>query len=104
VAVSPTIATMNAILQHVHFKKGLASLYVLHNGNARVVEFEVTERSKIAGKTLGKAGLPKNSIVAAIVRDGHTIIPHGDDSFYPGDRLIMFVRTNVLPRLADTIL
>jgi trk system potassium uptake protein TrkA len=104
VAVSPTIATMNAILQHVHFKKGLASLYVMHHGNARVVEFEVTERSKIAGKTLAKAGLPKNSLVAAIVRDGHTTIPHGDDSFYPGDRLIMFVRTNVLPRLADAIL
>jgi len=104
VAVSPTIATMNAILQHVHFKKGLASLYVLHQGNARVVEFIVTERSRIAGKTIAKAGLPKNSIVAAIVRDSRTIIPHGDDSIYPGDRLIMFARTNVIARLADAIL
>jgi len=104
VAVSPTISTMNAILQHVHFKKGLASLYVLHHGNARVVEFEVTERSKIAGKTLSRAGLPKNSLVAAIVRNSHTTIPHGDDSIYPGDRLVMFARTNVIPKLADAIL
>ncbi|MBM4248775.1 MAG: Trk system potassium transporter TrkA [Euryarchaeota archaeon] len=104
VAVSPTIATMNAILQHVHFKKGLASLYVLHHGNARVVEFAVTERSRIAGLTIGKAGLPRNSLVAAIVRNHHTIIPRGDDAIYPGDRLIMFARTNVIPRLAEAIL
>jgi trk system potassium uptake protein TrkA len=104
VAVSPTIATMNAILQHVHFKKGLASLYVLGHGNARVVEFVVTERSKIAGKTIARSGVPKQSLVAAIVRDSQTIIPHGDDSIYPGDRLIMFARTNVIARLADAIL
>jgi len=104
VAVSPTIATMNAILQHVHFKKGLVSLYVLGHGNARVVEFVVTERSQIAGKTLKQAGLPKNSLVAAIVRDAKTIIPHGDTAVFPADRLIMFARTNVIPKLADAIL
>ncbi len=104
VTVSPTIATMNAILQHIHFKKGLASLYVLGHGIARVVEFEVTDRSHIAGKTLRKAGLPKHSLVAAIVRENATIIPHGDTSIFPGDRLIMFARTNVIPKLAEGIL
>jgi trk system potassium uptake protein TrkA len=104
IAVSPTIATMNTILQHIHFKKGLVSLHVLHHGNARVVEFEVTEKSRIAGKTIKKAGLPKNSLVATIVRDTKTIIPHGDTPIYPGDRLIIFTRTSVIPKLADAIL
>ncbi|MEM2869685.1 MAG: Trk system potassium transporter TrkA [Thermoplasmata archaeon] len=104
IAVSPTIATMNAILQHVHFKKGLASLYVLHHGNARVLELEVGETSKAAGKTIRRAGLPKNAIVAAIVRNSQTIIPRGDERILPGDRLIVFVRTSVVPKLAQAVL
>ncbi|MGQ9582420.1 MAG: Trk system potassium transporter TrkA [Thermoplasmatota archaeon] len=104
IAVSPTIATMNAILQHVHFRKGLASLYVLHHGNARVLEFEVMEASKVAGKLIKKANLPKSALVAAIVRENETIIPRGDDRILPGDRLIMFAKTSVVPKLASTIL
>ncbi len=104
IAVSPTISTMNAILQHVHFRKGLASLYVLHHGNAKVLEFEVTERSKVAGRLIKRAGLPKSTLVAAIVRETETIIPRGSDRIMPGDRLIMFAKTSVVPRLAEAIL
>ncbi|MEM2977612.1 MAG: TrkA C-terminal domain-containing protein, partial [Thermoplasmata archaeon] len=51
-----------------------------------------------------RAGLPKNAIVAAIVRNSQTIIPRGDERILPGDRLIVFVRTSVVPKLAQAVL
>jgi trk system potassium uptake protein TrkA len=72
IAVSPRLATVAGILQHVH-RAEMLSLSVLHKGEARIVELKVNPHSKIAGKKLKKTHFPKNTLVGAIVRNGKVI-------------------------------
>lgn len=98
IAVSPRLATVAGILQHVH-RAEMLSLSVLHKGEARIVELKVNPHSKIAGKKLKKTHFPKNTLVGAIVRGGNVIIPGGEDTVNIGDSLIVFARTDTIPKL-----
>lgn len=98
-ATSPRISTVNTILQYAHQSEDLVSLAVMQQGEARVLELVVTPKSKVAGKPLRKIGMPSNSIIAAIARDGMTIIPHGDTKIEVGDNAVVFARTESIPKL-----
>ena len=102
-ATSPRIATVNTILQYAHQTEDLVSLAVMQQGEARVLEFMVTSKSKLAGKALRKIPMPPNSIIAAIVREGDTIIPHGDTVIEVGDTAVVFARTESIPKLKKLI-
>ncbi len=102
-ATSPRIATVNTILQYAHQTEDLVSLAVMQQGEARVLEFMVTSKSKLAGKALRKIPMPPNSIIAAIVRDGDTIIPHGETVIEVGDTAVVFARTESIPKLKKLI-
>jgi trk system potassium uptake protein TrkA len=98
-ATSPRIATVNTILQYAHQSEDLVSLAVMQQGEARVLELIVHAKSKITGKPLRKIGMPSNSIIAAIVREGATIIPHGETTIDVGDTAVVFARTESIPKL-----
>jgi trk system potassium uptake protein TrkA len=102
-ATSPRIATVNTILQYAHQTEDLVSLAVMQQGEARVLEFMVTSKSKLAGKALRKIPMPPNTIIAAIVRDGDTVIPHGDTVIEVGDTAVVFARTESIPKLKKLI-
>ena len=102
-ATSPRIATVNTLLQYTHRSEDLLSLAVMQRGEARVLEMVVTPTSKVAGKTLKRAGLPTNTIISAIVRGEQTIIPHGDTELEVGDTMVIFARTEAIPKLKKLI-
>lgn len=53
------------------------------------IEVDVRESDKWVGKLIKELGLPKSSIIAAIVRENNTIIPRGDVEIMAGDKLII---------------
>ncbi|MBU3902047.1 MAG: Trk system potassium transporter TrkA [Candidatus Thermoplasmatota archaeon] len=96
--VNPHLVTISSVLQYAR-KSDLLSFKMLKEGEAQVLEFKVTNKSKIVSKKLKKAGFPSNSIVGAIVRDDIVIIPSGEDEIMAGDKLIVFARTEGISRL-----
>jgi trk system potassium uptake protein TrkA len=58
--------------------------------DAEVIEFQVTEDSRIAGKTLAEIHFPKGGIIGTIIRGEEIIIPRGPDMILPGDEVIVF--------------
>jgi trk system potassium uptake protein TrkA len=98
--VSPRLATVSGILQHVHHTKML-SLSILQQGEARILELKVSPQSKISGKKLKWIRFPKNTRVGAIVRRDRVIIPTGDVDIIEGDSLVMFARTEEITRLME---
>jgi len=96
--VNPRLVTISSILQYAR-KSDLLSFKMLKEGEAQVLEFKVTNKSKIVSRKLKKAGFPGNSIVGAIVRDDMVIIPSGEDEIMVGDKLIVFARTESISRL-----
>ena len=96
--VNPHLVTISSVLQYAR-KSDLLSFKMLKEGEAQVLEFKVTNKSKIVSRKLKKAGFPGNSIVGAIVRDDMVIIPSGEDEIMVGDKLIVFARTESISRL-----
>ena len=46
-------------------------------------------RDELIGRPLREATIPQNSKVASIIRGGRTIVPRGNESILPGDRVII---------------
>ena len=53
------------------------------------IEAEIKPKDKWSGKKIGEIGMPKSTIIAAIIRDNETIIPRGNVDIMPKDKLII---------------
>ncbi|QDU62267.1 Trk system potassium uptake protein TrkA [Planctomycetes bacterium Pan216] len=87
--VSPRTATVSAMLKYVR-RGEVVDIEVLEQSEAEVIELELPKESPILGKPLKALGVPKSSIVGAVVRKDGVLIPSGDDHFEPEDHVIVF--------------
>jgi trk system potassium uptake protein len=64
---------------------------VFAEGQVQIVEFDVEDAasSEIVGVPLRDAPVPRDSKVAAIIRDERMVLPGGDDTIRPGDRIVV---------------
>ena len=63
---------------------------VFADGQVQIVEFDVEEAAtKVIGKPLREAPLPRDSKVAAIIRGEKMVIPRGAETLRVGDRIIV---------------
>jgi len=83
------IATASAILRFIR-RGDILSAAALHGIDAEVIEFEIGQTSKITKKPLKDLGLPKGSLIAAVVRGREVFIPDGNSSLEPNDKVIVF--------------
>jgi CIC family chloride channel protein len=63
-----------------------------------IVEVKVSYRSPLAGKRLSEAGLPQESIVVAVRRQGKTLFPHGETTIEVGDTVVANVAPGFGPK------
>ncbi|MDR2338639.1 MAG: Trk system potassium transporter TrkA [Deltaproteobacteria bacterium] len=100
--VSARVAAVSAILKHV--RKGLiVSVSTLQNEEAEIIELEVPEGSRMAGKRIFEAKFPRNAIIAALLRDQRVIIPRGDTVVEPGDILAVVSRSESIGLLEKAL-
>ena len=65
---------------------------VFAGGQVQIVELDVKDRSRddgVTGRPLRDARIPADSKVASIIRGGSAIVPRGDETIEPGDRIIV---------------
>lgn len=73
-------------------KPEVLDLSFVERGNAVILELEVLENSKIAGKKVKDAGIPEEASVTAVYRDGSLEIPSPDMEITPGDKVLMLTK------------
>ena len=100
--ISPRQVTVSTILKYIH-RPGLLTVSILNRGEAQVVEYRVTEKSKIRDRQLKNIRFPKNTLISAVVRDDKVIIPRGEFTIKVNDELIIFTRTDVYQKLAKLL-
>jgi trk system potassium uptake protein TrkA len=101
IAVSPRLLCANRILSFVH-RGSVSAIATIEEGKAEVLELELRPSSRLVGRTLAKAGLPRGCVVGAIVReDGSVHIPRGDDVLHALDNLVLFVLKDVVARVIE---
>jgi trk system potassium uptake protein len=65
---------------------------VFADGQVQMVEFEVPEKAKtgdVVGRPLREARIPRDAKVAGIIRGDRMILPRGDVTIDPGDRIVV---------------
>jgi trk system potassium uptake protein TrkA len=87
--LSPRIITANTILKYIR-RGDILSLTALVEDMAEIIEARIGSGSKLVGKSLENAKLPKNSLVGAVIRGSKIIIPSGPDVIEAGDKVIIF--------------
>ncbi len=107
--ISPKDIIANQITRYVRAlanSQGMAveSLYKLLGGRVEALEFTVSEKgAERLGLPLKDLSLKPGILLAAIVRDGHTIIPGGMTVIRPGDHVLIVTNAMGLTDLKDIL-
>jgi trk system potassium uptake protein TrkA len=67
----------------------IRDLAVMAEGKVNVTELLLPEDSPVLGKTLAELDLPRESLIASLVRKSAAIIPRGDTALRAGDRVLL---------------
>lgn len=81
----------------------METLYQLAEGRVEAMEFKVEAGSLCLGRPLKNLTIKKNTIVAAIVRGKHTIIPDGNTEIHPGDHVVIIAMAGKVKSLDSII-
>jgi trk system potassium uptake protein TrkA len=102
--VSLRLAAVDHILQYVR-KGRVLSVTTFREEEAEAIELLAGESKKYVGKKLKDVRFPRGAIVGAIVRpDGEVLVPRGEASIQPRDRVIFFALESVVHELESTFL
>lgn len=93
----------------MHFIRGrvnaldsnLDAMHHIANGRVEALQFEIRENSDKTNQSLSSLTLKKDVLIAAIIRNGKTIYPAGDDVFLVGDRIIVVTLLKNVTRMSD---
>ncbi len=70
---------------------------------AEVVEHVIRPGDAAAGARLRDLGIPRDALVALMIRDKEALLPRGSTRLEPGDRLLVLVRSEVADELPDLL-
>lgn len=98
--ISPKLITTNQILKFVR-GNNVESLYRIIEGQAEIIEIIADSSSRALNTKIKKLGLPKDVIIATIVRKKEVVIPHGNDVVKEGDRVIVIAKNKSISSLNE---
>lgn len=100
-AISPRILCANRILRFVR-SESLASIAVIAEGRAEVLELEARfADDKRKAHRVRNLGLPRGSVIGALVRGDEVIVPSGETVVEEGDQVILFTLPENLDKVED---
>jgi trk system potassium uptake protein TrkA len=94
-AISPRLVTAAVILRYLRGGNMLAQFTTAFR-EAEVVELEVGEKARAAGRSLSELGLLDRAIIGGVCRKGEILIPRGETVLKGGDRVILFALADAL--------
>lgn len=78
----------------------LMTLFKLQQGNLDLVQETLPPDSRAIGRAVRDLGIPKESVLVAVVRGPQVLIPHGDTVLQAGDEVLALTHVNERPHLA----
>ncbi len=78
---------------------GALQIQNLADNRVEVIDIKVAERTRFLGKQLRDVSMPRGALLAAIVRDGRVLVPHGGDHVQLADHVWIIGGIDVIPRM-----
>jgi len=88
-AIAPRLLCANHILRFVR-SGSVSAIAVIADGKGEVLEFEVHFKDGKSERKVKSVGLPRGTVIGALVRGEEVIIPGGDTVIREGDIAILF--------------
>ncbi|GAA0196566.1 Trk system potassium transporter TrkA [Haladaptatus pallidirubidus] len=98
VAINPREATAEEIVRLTQ-EGQIENLSLIEGRQAEVLEIEIDEGSALTGRPIRESMIdfPSEVVIGAITRRRDFIIPRGETIIEPGDHVVLFLATDVLP-------
>ncbi len=74
-------------------------LISMDKANAEMLEVELTDKSPFAGQLVQTIGLPKQTLISAIIRSGKLVMPTGTTKLKVGDVLYVLTEKKQVPKV-----
>src|SRR6056297_616091 len=86
--INPEKSTAEEILRLINFSPA-GNIHDFENGSVRMVQHNINKDSPLINVTLKEQNSLGDFLIAAIIRDGETIIPRGDHIIKPNDTIFV---------------
>jgi trk system potassium uptake protein TrkA len=96
--VASTKIIFNLIEQQIETNQ-VVPLAALRRGNVEIVEVDLGPDSPVVGRKISELNLPLHSLIIAVIREDHAIIPLADTKLREGDSVIAVVKSEKEPEL-----
>lgn len=93
--ISPRLVTATETVRFIK-QEALSRVAILAEGKAEILESQVDKHSPLVGKPLKDIDFPKGAIIGAVLREEDVLIPGGDFTVNPGDRVVIFCRSDAM--------
>ncbi len=70
--------------------KNFMTLMKLSKGDHSIIQLVASENSEAAGKRIKELKLPKSVLLIAIYHGDDFVVPNGETTIFPGDRIMLF--------------
>jgi len=107
--IQPRTITAQQVLSYVRAMEnsadssGIETLRYIMDGRLEVLEFRAGKSSAITGRTLRDLPILQGALIAAIIRSGQCLIPHGHDEIHPDDSVLVITTRPGIKSLEDII-
>jgi len=101
--VSPYISMTHAILHYLRSKKVRAAS-LLHNLPGELLDVIISSESKLAGKKICNIKLPREAIIAVVLRGGEVMTANGELTLVTGDRVLIFTHPDAVRKIQSMFL
>jgi cell volume regulation protein A len=95
VSFGPLARALGVMTTEPALPQPLMETGVVHSLGAEVVEYPVAADDAVVGHRVRELGLPRDSLLNVIVREGQALPPRGSSRIEAGDRLHVLVRQEV---------
>jgi trk system potassium uptake protein TrkA len=101
--VSPYLSMTHAILHYLRSKK-VQTASLLHNLPGELLDVTIADGSKLEGRLIREIKLPRESIIAVVLRGDEVLTATGDLRLIPADRVLIFSHPDAVRKIQSIFL
>ncbi len=96
--ISTKIAAAHDIFRFVR-QGNVEMIGGLHGVDAEIIEFIMNKKCSLINRPLKDMNLPKNSIIAGVIRESKSFVPNGESQLNSKDKVIVLALPEVIPTI-----
>jgi trk system potassium uptake protein TrkA len=100
VAINPSVLIATELVK-IARSHGAVEVIDLAQDRLELVQVEITEKTRFIHRPISSIPMPRDTLIAAIVRKNELFVPGGADVVIPDDRIYLFGRPSDVPDAED---